>query len=355
MRPLSWTAGGRRCSLSRVNASLNHSTPVARRRVNASPARPLFAVLLLLVSGVAAACVQPAPERPRTRVRFTSGAPGGGFYPLGLALAREYERVLPNLDVQVRQSDGSANNLEAIQRGDADIGLSHADAAYLAYVGRAEGDRGGFDRLRAIAMLQLAQVHVVVRRDSGIRSVEDLRGRRVSMGRPSWASTSTAVLVLKAFGLTVNEVRVQPIQYDEAAARVSRGTLDALLVTGTYPLTAVASATAAGARILTLDGPATDALRREYPFFSRTTIPADTYPGQHEAVHTIGVPTLLVCRAGLDEGLAHDLTQRLFEILPSLPPLQASLGQMDLQQAPATPIPLHDGAARYYRERELAR
>ncbi len=325
------------------------SPAIARRLRGGSHA------VLFLIASVAAACTQPAPERPRTRVRFTSGTPGAGFYALGQALAREYGRVLPNLDMEVRESDGAASNLEAIERGEADVGLSHADTTYLAFAGRLDDRRESFDRLRAIAMLQLAQVHVVVHANAAIRSVADLRGRRLSLGRPRWGSASTAALALNAFGVALPDVQLEAMRYDEAADRLSRGPLDALLVTGTYPLAAVTAATAAGARILPLDGPAIDALRREYPFFRRTSIPGGTYPGQPNAVHTIGVPTMLVCRADLDETVVHDLTERLFEILPLLPPLQASLGQMDLQQAPATPIPLHDGAARYYRERELAR
>ncbi len=313
--------------------------------------RACLLVSVLLVS----ACSQTVPERPRVRVRFASGTPGGHFYALGEALAREYGRALPNVDFDVRPSDGAASNLEALQRGDADIGLSHADVTYLAFAGRLDDRRTGFTRLRGIAMLQLAPVHVVVRADSGIRTVRQLRGRRISLGRPSWGSSSTAARVLSAFGLGLDDEQVEPLSYDEAAARLTSGKLDALLVTGTDPLAAVTAATSAGARILPLDGEAIDRLRRDYPFFSRTTIPGGTYPGQPNSIHTIGVHTLIVCRADLDEALVHDLTERLFAILPLLPTRETPLGRMDLAQAPATPIPLHEGAARYYRERELAR
>ena len=94
-----------------------------------------------------------------------------------------------------------------------------------------------------------------------------------------------------------------------------------------------------------------DRLRHAYPFFRQTVIPARSYAGQPDPVHTIGVDNLLVCRRGLDEPTAHDLARAFFSALPILP--MPTL--MDLEQAPATPIPLHDGAARYYRERELAR
>jgi TRAP-type uncharacterized transport system substrate-binding protein len=84
-------------------------------------------------------------------------------------------------------------------------------------------------------------------------------------------------------------------------------------------------------------------------------IPGSTYPGHPDAIHTIGVDALLVCRRDLEESLVYDLTRRLFEALPSLSSQQESLRLMDVELAPATPIPLHEGAARYYRERELWR
>jgi uncharacterized protein len=313
--------------------------------------RACLVALTVLVSG----CSQAAPEPPRVKVRLVTGTPGGNFYVLGEALAREYRRALPNVDIEVRPSDGSASNLEALQRGDADIGLSHADVTYLAFAGRLGSQRSAFARLRGVAMLETAAVHVVVRANSGIRSVDQLRNRRISLGRPSWGNSSTAALVLRAFGLGLGDAHVEPLRYDEAASRLSSGELDALLVTGTYPLSAVTAAASAGAVILPLDGDTIDRLRRDYPFFTRATIPAGTYHGQSRAIHTIGVHTLLVCRADLDETLVHDLTEQLFAILPLLPTPEAPLGRIDLARAPATPIPLHEGAARYYRERELTR
>lgn len=308
---------------------------------------------LCLSALFASGCAPASPAPPRPHVRLATGTRGGNFYALGEALAREYARALPNVAIEVRPSDGSASNLEALQRGEADIGLSHADITYLAFAGRLEDRRPPLTRLRAIAMLQVAPVHVVVRAGSGISDVRQLRGRRVSLGRPMWGESSTAARVLRAYGLGLADVQVIPLRYDEAAVRLSNGTLDALIVTGATPLSAVAAAR--GVRLLPLDGEAIDRLRRAYPFFTRTTIPAGTYPGQRAAVHTIGVHTLLVCRADLEETLVHDLTERLFAILPMLAAQEASIGQIDLAQAPSTPIPLHEGAARYYRERELAR
>lgn len=321
-------------------------TPTRSRRL-------LLAAFALALAGPA--CGRAAVPSSAVSVRFVTGTPGAGFYALGEGLAREFARALPHLTFDVLASDGAATNIEAIQRGEADIGLAHADVTYLAYTGRLDRARPPFTRLRGMAMLQLTRVHVVVRGGAGIRRVEDLRGRRISLGRPGYGSASTAALVLQAYGIGLDEVTVERLRYDEAATRLAVGTLDALLVTGTYPLAAVTAATRTGARVLPLDGVAIDRLRAAYPFFTPTTIPAGAYPNQPTTIRTIGVDSLLVCRADLDEATVHDLTQQLFEVLPTLSLPELSAASMDFAQASATPIPLHEGAARYYRERELLR
>jgi hypothetical protein len=310
-----------------------------------------FALVVAVISVATASCRAPAPSPPRLVVRLTTGTPGAGFYPLGQALARAYGQSLPSLDVQVRASAGSVTNVETLQRGEADVGLAYADVAYIAFVGRLEGQPQAFDQLRGIAVLDLTPVHLVVRADSGIRDAAGLRGRRIGVGLPGSGSALTANIVLASLGIDAASVQLEPLRYVEAGSRLAAGTLDAMFVTGGDPVESVNSSTEAGAHLVPLAGPAIERLRHDYPFFRPAVIPGGTYPGHPDPIRTIGVDNLLVCRRSLDESLVHDLTARFFETLPSLPMLTL----MDLDQAPATPIPLHDGAARYYRERELLR
>jgi len=312
------------------------------------------AVLLIGIS-VLASCRTPAPVRSRPLVRLTSGTPGGGFFPIGDGLARAYATSLPLVDVRLLQSAGSISNVEAIERGDADMGLAFADVAYMAFTGRLDGRPARFGQLRGMAVLELTPVHLVVRAASLIRTVADLRGRRVGVGPPGSGTGLTARLVMKAFGIEPDAVRTESLRYNDAATRLRDGTLDGMFIDGSYPLESVRSATSLGGQLVSLGGAAIDRLRHEYPFFRRTVIPGGTYPGQPGPIHTIGVETLLVCRRTLDAALVHDLTRSFFDILPLLSAQQDSLRMMDLDQAPATPIPLHDGAARYYRELELSR
>jgi hypothetical protein len=314
-------------------------------------ASAVASLLACTLAATVVACRVPEPAPARRVLRFTTGTPGARFHPLGQALAGAYAAALPALDMVVLDSAGSVANVNALQRGEADLGLSYADVAYMAYVGRLGEGQPAFGDLRGITVLELAPVHLVVREGSGITDPSQLRTRRVAVGPTGSGSALTAQIVLRSLGIDATAVSVEALPYNEAAARLAAGTIDAFFVTGSDPVESVSVATRAGARILSLQGAAIDQLRHDYPFFRPTVIRRGTYPGHGQSIPTIGVDNLLVCRRGLDEALAHDLTKQLFAQLPSL----LILGAMDLEQAPATPIPLHEGAARYYRERELSR
>lgn len=321
-------------------------------RSTARPATRWGACALALA--VCAGCELPGvSSAPGTVVRFSTGTPGAGFHPLGEALARTYRTAAPDMRIQVRESPGSVSNLEALQRGDAEIGLAFADVAYMAYAGRLASHR--LDRLRGIAVLQLTPLHLVVREGAQITRIGDLRGRRVALGPPGSGTALTASLVLHAFGITEDQVVGEALVFNEAARRLVAGTLDAMFVNGSYPAESVRMATAAGAQLLPVHGDDIEELRHEYPFLRQTLLPGGLYRGHREAVRTIGVDSLLLCRDDLDDDLVYRITRTFFQVLPELADEQESLRTIDLEQVPATPIPLHPGAARYYRERELNR
>ncbi len=313
----------------------------------------ICAVDVLLAAGACSTGEGARSPQPLRVLRLTTGSPGAGFQPLGDALARTYRTAFPHLTVHVIESPGSVRNVEAIQNGEADLGFAFADVAYVAFVGRLHDKP--FARLRGIAVLQLNPLHLLVRAQSPIRDVSGLRGRRVGVGPPGSGTVLTAGLMLRASGIDPESVRTESLQFNEASTQLIAGQLDAMFVNASYPSESVTLATRAGARLLAIEGAAVDRLRHDYPFLRLTAIPAGTYPGHPRPVHTIGVDNLLVCHSDLDEDLVYELTKSFFGGLPALASEQTSLRLMDFSQGPATPIPLHDGAARYYRERELFR
>jgi TRAP transporter TAXI family solute receptor len=318
--------------------------------------RASSALGLLVACGALADCSRTAGEAPAPApIRLTTGVPGGAFHPLGAELHAAYSRLLPDRRFEVLQSGGALDNLQALQDGSADLGLAFTDVSYMAFIGKGIEHHGAFEQLRGMAVLQLTPVHVIVGPDSRLTSLQDFRGTRISLGPTGSGTAATAEVLLAAFGLSREDVGGVYMPFNDGARAVVRGSLDATFISAGFPAESVSWATAAGARLLELGGPAVDRLRLEYPFLKVVRIPAGTYPGHARDIHTVGVDALLVCRVTLDETLVYRLTKALFDALPDLADRLGLLRSMDPNRAPATPIPLHVGAARYYRERELSR
>lgn len=275
---------------------------------------------------------------------------------MGEFLAREYAQAIPTVDFQLVDVVGSVAAVSAIQRRQADIGVAFADVAYEAQAGLVDHPDPSLGALRGMAALQVAPVHLVARAGTHVAGVPDLRGHPVGTGQESSGQERLAELIFRAYDLDQSALTRLSVAPETAASTLSKGGVDAMFVTGYYPLTPVSDAARGGARLLPIDGAPVERLTREYPFLRRVVIPANTYAGQAEAIPTIAVDRLLVCRDDLDDALVYALTRRLFEALPRMPSfLQTSLHLMDVEAASATPIPLHNGAARFYRERELTR
>ena len=275
---------------------------------------------------------------------------------MGELLAREFAETIPNVDFQLVDVVGSVAAVSAIQRREADVGVAFADVAYEAQVRLVDHPEPSVGGLRGMAALQVAPVHLVARADARVSDVLGLRGHRVGTGQESSGQERLAELIFGAYQLDHDAVKRVSVFPDAAAAALSKHTMDAAFLTGYYPLTPVTAAAHDGARLLPIDGEPAERLTREYPFLRRVVIPANTYPGQTAAIPTLAVDRLLVCRSDLDDALVYAMTRRLFESLPRMRSfLRSALRVMDVEEASATPIPLHEGAARYYRERELTR
>ena len=331
--------------------------------------RPALALALAAVLALGACQRQTAPaaarERPLLRIAGTQ---------LAEQLVQELAAARP--DLKVIHVAAAPIAVDPVRQGKADLGVIFADSVYFAHLAEGEHASTASGGIRAISALHVAPMLMFVRQGAGIRSVADLRGHaaRISpapldndprfsgwpvpkrLGGLGTVSgiTSLPYLVLLAHGLTPADVTNRLIAPGEGAVEMTKGTLDAVFSVAYESSTAPAESFRRGHRLASIEGPAVERLRREYSFIRPVRLPAGTYPGQAYDVRTIGVNMVLVCRADLDEQLAYDLTRLYFAALPRLV-AKGNLAGLDPQQAPLTPIPLHDGAARYFRETELFR
>jgi TRAP transporter TAXI family solute receptor len=263
---------------------------------------------------------------------------------LGATLTRALSTVLPDVEVSFVERQPGADFLSALQAGDVDVTILFADTAYLAFVG--ELGPKPYDRLRGIATLNPNPLYLVVRRGAGIRRLADLIGRRVGIGRPGASATLTATAVLETFDL---HVKGSDATVSDALVALGRAELDAVFVSGISAADQVRVALANDAEVLPFSADAIAKLQRRHPFLRGMPIPRELGGGSPGL--TIGLDGLLVCRSGLDADIVYGVTRAFFQALPDLsgfetPPLR----RMSPEDASATPIPLHEGAARYYRE-----
>jgi hypothetical protein len=289
------------------------------------------------------------------RVRIATGLPGMTFRPLGDALAAAYRDVLPDMRFEVLETAGSVSNVQQLEVGEAELGLALADVAYMGYNGHVPELAQRATNVRAVAVLHPSTVHVLVTQESPIRTLSDLRGHRVGVGPAGSGTAVTSAILLRAYGVTAGDVRQRALPFLDAIGALGRGELDAVFITAADPVAAVREALRSGARLLDIEGPQLEQLRVAYPFLRPATIPAQTYEGQTRPVRTVREDVLLLCRADLEDVVVHRVTTALFRVLPQLIVNRDYLRLIDVRRAPATPIPLHPGAAWYYREQELSR
>jgi TRAP transporter TAXI family solute receptor len=306
----------------------------------------------------------PAPE-----VRFFrigTAVTSGTYFPIGGEIAsaisnppgsRDCERGgscgVPGVIAVAQATQGSVDNVIAVASGRIESALCQADVASWAFSGTGTFEKKpSLSSIRAMANLFPESVHVIVRQDSTISSLKELKGKRVSLGEPESGTLVDARLILSAVGLTEKDVKSTNFKVSAAAAALQSGAIDAFFMLGGYPVPAIADLAAAlPIRLLPLDAGALDKLKKRAPFFSQSVIPGGTYHGLDEEVPTLSVGALWIVSTALDDDLAysllkalwHDNSRRLFEA-------GHPIGRR-IQLAHALDgvgIPLHPGAARFY-------
>ncbi len=299
--------------------------------------RLLVVGLCLAVCSCTTTAETPMPSRTLKLARGTSNE-----------LRHAFER-LPQLKTQITSDGGSSiTSLIDLRRGTTDVAMPVADVAYLAYAGQLEEMDGRFYELRGMAVTGLNPIHLLVAPDVKARSLRDLAGLHLSLGAPGSSTALVTERLLHAHGIASTDVRAEKIPNLDMLKQLASGDVDAAFSMFNPPSQVVTTAMKAGVRLLDIEGPIVEEMRTQYPYLKRTLIPAGTYPNQPEPVRTIGIDIALVCRADLDEDVVYSLLEAFFASRPAMTP-------PNLDRAPATPVPLHPGAARYYRQQELAR
>ncbi len=289
--------------------------------------------------------------------RIGTGGTAGTYYPVGGMIANIVSQP-GKVAATAQSSAGSVANVNAVISGAAESGFSQADVASWAYTatGVWQG-RPPVTGLRLIANLYPESVHIVTRKGSGIKSVADLKGKRVALDEPGSGTLINARTILAAYGLKDADLKPEYIKPNQAGDKMKDGALDAFFFTGGAPAGAIAelAASGAGIELVAIDGPQADALRKTSGFFAPDTIPADTYKGV-AAVKTLAVGAQWVTSDKADANLVYEIVKKLYSAEG-----QKMLGAGHAKGKYITKenavlgagIPFHPGAERFYKEAGL--
>jgi len=309
---------------------------------------------LLAALAMAATLALPLGAQAQQFFRIGTGGTAGTYYPVGGMIANAVSQP-GKIVVTAQAANGSVANVTGIAGGAIESGFSQADVASWAYKGNGiyEG-KPNVPGLRLIANLYPESVHVVVRKGSAIKSVADLKGKRVALDEPGSGTLVNARAILAAYGVKESDIKAEYIKPNQAGDKMKDGSLDAFFFTGGAPAGAIAELASSGngIEILPIDGAPAEALRKSSGFFAPDTIAADTYKGVGQ-VQTLAVGAQWVTSDKADVNTVYEITKALFSA-----PAQAQLaaghakGKFITKEnaVKGAGIPFHPGAEKFYRE-----
>ncbi len=281
-------------------------------------------------------------------ISILTGGTGGTYYPLGGAFANIISDET-GIETNAETSGASAENMTTLKDGNAEIAFSQTDISSYAVEGTMMFEGNPVDNIQAIGTLYPETIQIVTTAKSGIKSVEDLKGKKVSVGAPGSGTALNAEQILEVHGMTFEDIRKQDLSFDESTTGIQDGMIDAAFVTAGTPTGAVEGMAATeDIVIVPIEKEKIDALIEKYPFYVGDEITAGTY-GLEEAVSTVAVQAMLVVRSDLSEDLVYNITKALFENMDGVQHAKAKLIKVE-NALNGVGIDVHPGAQKYFDE-----
>ena len=287
-------------------------------------------------------------------INVLTGGTSGVYYPLGVAISKIYSDKIPNVKTQVQATKASVENLILLQQGRGEIAFTLGDSLKAAWEGDEEaGFKIKLDKLRTIGAIYPNYIQIVATAESGIKTLADLKGKSLSVGAPKSGTELNSRAILAAAGMTYKDMgKIEYLPFAESVDLMKNRQLNATLQSaglGVASLKDLSTST----EITVVSVPKATVDKIGPPFVS-VNIPANTYTGQDKDVPTAAVVNYLVTSSAVSDDLAYQMTRLIFESLPELANAHAAGKEIKLDKAASgSPVPLHPGAIRYYKEKGL--
>ena len=317
----------------------------------------IFSLALLFGIALFAGATSTTAQAKTTFVTIGTGGITGVYYPTGGAIAKmlNKKRKTYHIRATVESTGGSVFNINAVLSGDLDFGICQSDRQYQAWNGLAEWkDKGPQKNLRAVFTIHPESVTLVAADDAGIKTIQDLRGKRVNIGNPGSGQRQNSIDALTNAGIDYKkDIRAESAKAPEAPGLLQDGRIDAFFYTVGHPSGAIKEATAGRRKVHFVPITGLDKLLAKYPYYAKAYIPIKFYPTatNKENVPTFGVKATLVTSAKTPDKIVYAITKEVFdnfEAFKKLHPAYSVLTKKNMLEGMSAPM--HPGALKYFKE-----
>ncbi|MDG1376780.1 MAG: TAXI family TRAP transporter solute-binding subunit [Yoonia sp.] len=293
-----------------------------------------------------------APAFAQEQLSIATGGTGGVYYPIGGGLAEIINNHVEGYAATAEVTGASVENMGLIATGDADVALALADTVQQAYTGTGRFEGQQLPMVRSMGVAYANMVQIVALEGSGITSLQDLVGKRVSIGAPGSGTEVNAEQILTANGISYDDIEEQRLNFNETADALANGDIDAGFWSVGAPTSSILNlATTNSIVIIALSQEELAASSAANSVFATTTLVGGTYAGVDDDITVIGVPNVLVVSSEMSDDLAYAITSAMFENIAELQAVHPAANETTVELAlSASPIPLHPGAIRYFEE-----
>lgn len=307
----------------------------------------LAMVSVLILSLALAGC---APQK--TNLILATGGTSGTYYPFGGAMAQIFNSKIENMNVTAQATGASVENLRLIGSKEAELAIVQNDMTDYAYNGIEAFEDGKIENVRAVATLYPEVIQIVASAGSGINTLQDIKGKKFSVGAPGSGVEANARQILDVMGMTYNDFTANYLSFSESADSLKDKHIDGFLFMSGIPNAAIQdTATTSDLEFISIPDDMIKKLTEKYSFFTEFTIPAGTYNGQDADVKTVAVKATLIVGAEVSEEVVYNLTKALFENQPELAQAHAKGQELNLEDAvQGISVPFHPGAEKYFKE-----
>lgn len=304
--------------------------------------------------GLIAAAVALAPIGAQADqfINILTGGTGGVYYPLGVALSKIYAEKMEGVKPSVQSTKASVENLNLLQAGKGEVAFTLGDSLADAWAGNAEvGFKTKLDKLRTIAAIYPNYIQIAALSSAGIKTLADLKGKRLAVGAPKSGTELNARAILKGAGMSYKDLgKVEYLPFNESIELMKNRQLDATLISAGLGVSAIRDL-CASVECTIVEIPKSVVEKIGTPYES-LPIPGGTYNGNDKDVMAAAVPNYLVTRSTLSDDEVYQMTKTMFDNLAGLRAAHAAAKSIDLKTAGKNPpVPLHPGAAKFYKEK----